>query len=774
MDREDIRPAAKKRLPFGSALPSRPSRIRARVAIALLACFVIASFGLAIFGCSAEETGATTASDQSGATTSSAPSSDSSTTSVPPADGTSGTVPPAALTGPYTEPGYLDPQPVDLKAIINLADAALPEAQKQVLARQSFVAVAESPSEGPWKFWQVYEEARYAGLPLLVTTDSVLNAYHGLFDTLLQRMEEAALYEQALTMTEALYSAAFEQWAAATDPVVKQEARLNTAYFAVARALLKGSNQFPGIVTGERATAARALHDLADKEIALIEGADGLAESPILGYLEDYSQYKPRGHYTRSETLERFFKAMMWYGHTGFFINPRSDITEQEAASLTRRAVLIASSLTGSTKEAWEAIYEPTSFLVGRADDLTLDDVQTVVEQVFGTAQPAPDALTDAGKVETVREELNKLPAPRILTAAAREPGDTLNREENERSFRVMGQRYIPDSYALQQLVWAYVGEEQPPEAKRDLPMGLDIMTVLGSDQAYRIAKEDFEQDRYKNWESQIKKVNDEFTTRSADVWPANLYTGWLESLQQVMAIPSDGAPDFMKSRVWARKSLNTALGSWTELRHDTILYAKQSVTAEGDGGEKPEVAGYVEPYPDFFAKIAQLATTLRQGLLDHGLIDSESTNKLEMMIGLAETLASIAEKELAGQELTLDEQTTIAEYGHYLETLEQFDDEVEGRTLSPTAEKSPLVADVHTSYNSGRALEEATGYPLTLYAAFALDGKVQLFAGAAYAYYEFSVPLDKRLTDEDWVKLLDSGTAPARPAWTDQWIVGD
>lgn len=302
--------------------------------------------------------------------------------------------------------------------------------------------------------------------------------------------------------------------------------------------------------------------------------------------------------------------------------------------------------------------------------------------------------------------------------------------------------------------------------------MGLDIMTVLGSDQAYRIEREEFGQDRYTNWQTQIEKVNKEFSERSADLWPVNLYTGWLESLQRVMTIPPDTAPDFMRSRAWARKSLNTALGSWTELRHDTILYAKQSVTAEGDGGEEPQSLGYVEPYPAFYAKIAGLATTLRKGLVDYGLIDPESTNKLETMIGLAKTLQSISEKELTGDELTLDERTTIAEYGHYLETIEQFSDSEEGRTLSPSPEKSPLVADVHTSYNTGTALEEATGYPLVLYAAFKLDGKLQLFAGASYSYYEFNVPLAERLTDEAWVEILDSGQEPARPAWTNEWIV--
>ncbi len=340
------------------------------------------------------------------------------------------------------EPKYLDSQPVDLGAITNLDLASLSDAQKEVLARQSFVAAVQDPTNGPWKFWHVYENARYQGLPLLITTDSFLNTYHGLFDTLLQRMEEAALYDQAVAMTEALYASASDQWNTATDPVVKEDARLNMAYFSVAGSLLAGASTAPDVVGDE-----------VDAEVALIEAAAGPEASPILGYAEDYSQYKPRGHYTRSETLERYFRALMWYGHTGFFINTRPDISEELAASLTRRAILISSSLVGAAKEAWTAIYEPTSFLVGRADDLTVDDMASVLTQVFGSAQPEPDALADEGKITKVREELRKLPAPKILTSPNPDLA-TDDRESNERSFRVMGQRFIPDSYAFQQLVW--------------------------------------------------------------------------------------------------------------------------------------------------------------------------------------------------------------------------------------------------------------------------------------------------------------------------------
>lgn len=726
--------------------------MKRRLCIVVVVLVLIAGAAGLALGCGTEPAETTTTA-----------ASGSTTVTLPPADTTTGTTGSSnggftngGAAGPFAEPPYLSPQPVDLAAIVNLDKVLLSEAQRETLARQSFVAVMPGPQYAAWKFWHVYETARYSGLPVLVTTDSLLNAYHGLFDTLLQRMEEASLYDQVVAMTEALYAAADEQSASATDPAVKEAARLNLAFFSVADCLLKG----PGALTASPETEA---------ELALIEAAAEIVDSPILGYKEDYTQYKPRGHYTRSEKLQRYFKAMMWYGHTAFYINPRAgDITPDEAIDLTRRAALVSSTLVGPAREAWLSVYEPTSFLVGRADDLTIEDMDRVLVKVLGTSQPQPDDLAADETIEALREELNKLPAPKILTAVA--PGvATEGREESQRSFRVMGQRYIPDSYAFQQLVWAYVGTE---EKKREFPMGLDAMIVLGSDQAYKIAKEDYGQDQFAKWEDQIKKVHREFAGKDATLWPANLYTGWLESLQHVMAFPGDGAPAFMKSRSWARKSLNTALGSWTELRHDTILYAKQSVAAEGDGGEEPPSAGYVEPYPAFYAKMAELAATLKQGMEDYNLMDSEALNKLETMIELAQTLQAIAQKELTGGTLTADELSAITWYGSSLESLETWSTDSNGMTLSPAAEKSPLIADVHSGYLTGQALEEATGYPLTLYAAFELDGKLQIFCGASYAYYEFLTPLDERLTDEEWQAMLDAGQAPPRPAWTNEWIV--
>jgi hypothetical protein len=554
-----------------------------------------------------------------------------------------------------------------------------------------------------------------------------------------------------------MYDASSDQWNEASAPDVKQATEANMAYFGVALSLLKGDGVYaPDVVRPE-----------VMEELRLIEAAEAPVISPILGYEEDYTQYKVRGHYTRSEALGRYFQGMMWYGHPGFWVNPKiPDVTEELARDLTRRAALMATALEGEALEAWLAVYEPTTFLVGTADDLTPDDMRTAMNAAWGTERPTPDQTSGDAAVDALRAELDALPAPRILSHQTWGEG---SQEEALRSFRLMGQRYIPDSYAFQQLVWRHVGTE---EDKRLFPMGLDAMAVLGSDQAYEISVTDYGSNDYANWETQLVKVMTDFADGEGGFWPDNFYTGWLDALSLTMAQPSVGAPDLMRTKAWARKSLHTALGSWTELRHDTLLYAKQSVIAEGDGGEEPEVVGYVEPYPAVYATLADLAARLATTLGDHGLLDPVSQDKCDQMHRLARTLEGIATKELAGEALSGPERDAIVYFGSYLENLEYFEAE-DGRTLLPTDEKSAVVADVHTDLSFTReVLCEATGLPLTLYVVMELEGRKHLLVGASYEYFEFRVPMDQRPTDEEWWETLERGDTPEPPAWTRDFIV--
>ena len=81
------------------------------------------------------------------------------------------------------------------------------------------------------------------------------------------------------------------------------------------------------------------------------------------------------------------------------------------------------------------------------------------------------------------------------------------------------------------------------------------------------------------------------------------------------MSKPKDaGLPTITGTEAWGRRVLNTQLFSWAELRHDTILYAKQSVTSI-PGCAFP--TAYVDPYPAVFARLEACELHLRQHPLE-------------------------------------------------------------------------------------------------------------------------------------------------------------
>src|SRR5262249_14828678 len=94
---------------------------------------------------------------------------------------------------------------------------------------------------------------------------------------------------------------------------------------------------------------------------------------------------------------------------------------------------------------------------------------------------------------------------------------------------------------------------------------------------------------------------------QDSGIWTNNIYTAWLAALRALSVPTTDTKyPQVMRTRAWAMKTLNTQLASWTELQHDTLLYAKQSYTV-------PVLCGYpdgfVEPRPEFWQRMQDLAS---------------------------------------------------------------------------------------------------------------------------------------------------------------------
>lgn len=645
----------------------------------------------------------------------------------------------------------------DLSNVARADDYDLTDEARKMLAANGFVAVAGQYRQA----YDVYNQSKDTGAPSFVTTDACLHTYHILYDYILRVVEIEYFHRDLLDMTLTLIETMKQEYEEATDPSVKQAALDNIAYLSVALKLLEPTADIDSRVA-----------DVVERETGMIAGlSPGYVPSPLLftddyPYEEDYSQYKPRGHYTRNETLERYFRTMMWYGRVTFSLN-LPGATADGIRHAAVQALLLSKALDSArmyddserpVSEMWRRIYEPTVFFVGEVDDITYDAYVAVAMDHFGRSftRLRPDALADTAKIDAFIADALELPGPIITVKAGK-------------GLRLMGQRFIPDSYVLDQLVEEFV-------SNRLMPRGLDVMAALGSSRAYDIISTVYgDPSKYPDYDPQLAKMRAEIAGYTPSVWAENLYYNWLYSLLPLLGEKGEGYPMFMQNEAWTDKSLSTALGSWAELRHDTILYAKQSETRETSMPQEPElVRGYVEPEPEVYARLASLAAYTRDGLAKKNLLDALFTERLMNFERLMLDLTAIACAELENRTLSDHDYALICNFGSTIEEMTTFPSEFGERYESDADDFMAVIADIHTDPNTNRALEVGVGHPLVLYVIAPVEGVPTLTRGAMFAYHEFTRSLaEGRLTDEEWQALQSGPNAVDMPEWTGSFRSG-
>ncbi|MDK2975088.1 MAG: hypothetical protein PWP08_1459 [Methanofollis sp.] len=684
----------------------------------------------------------------------------------------------AALNVTPASPSYT--LPLDLNGVWNQEQVAsllsLDPNATALLEQNGFVVIENPFNPQETGMVRPYTILKQRGVPVFVTADSVLHLYHIQFDETMCTIEEERFYGDLWALDAALLNASVRTSLTA-EGQARDAALRNVAYFSVAQALLAPSPDQSGDDTGfspddaKRYTAPSSLPDAAVDELALIRAHAGLAESPIFTYTEDYSQYLPRGHYTRSERLKNYFMAMMWHGRMAFLLNGGegdSLVGADEAAIQTAAAAQIAATLNAdpSLMARWERIYAVTSFYAGYSDDLGPTGYIEAMKKTFGGV----NRTLTADETAALQEALRAYRTPAIYggTGDGEEAQQALNATAG---FRFMGQRFVPDSYIFSELVYPYAGTftgtGEPftlVGGERAIPTALDVMALLGSDRAAALLDEG-EDSRYLHYDDVSGRLEREFAAVNESGWNRNLYWSWLYSLRPLLGTFGDGYPAFMQTAAWQEKELTTSLASWTELRHDTILYAKQSYTyptARRIAVEPQEqaVSGYVEPVPEFYNRLDALVNMTREGLTAFDAMDPAPDRRLQTLDAALRRLADISARELEGESLTAADHAFIRNIGDLLDSaLEDVDDR---------AKTTTIVADVHSDQYNDLVLEEGVGYTgIVVIACPAPDRSVTLAAGPVFSYYEFTEPLSGRLTDEAWQERLRENP-PARPWWTD------
>lgn len=700
------------------------------------------------------------------------------------------------LASGLTKPDYLDKigfDPTTAKFYPEMAERLkLNDAEKAIFKKHGFVSIDHDQRYG---FGSAYYGIYTRDLPVLITTDSILHALHRSYDDILMSMEQ-----QVFTpMIDRVLTRAHAQLAENGESEHSKDVDL---YITVARNLLKGAgsdtkqaNKWSDGWDG-KTLHVKSVFGQNDRALILLERVKSLelefpqraGPTAIYGGTRyvDWSQFKPRGHYTKSPTLMRYFRTMMWLGRadTGFNVLPpdpaAGNIVDSDRELRAAIAVTMLLKQTGGDA-ALASMDHVLGFMVGKSDNLSIFGMQKLVDDLeLNSIAEALDAerfkkikgAIESGKYasQMIRSQLvmsNPLSPVKVSPPAL---------------FQVFGQRYIIDSFVLSQVVYDSIlfdGKKQ----RRTMPEGLDVMAALGNDEAVRLLEPELNEWKYA---ANLRASRDYVNLHKGEFWNDNLYNLWLGSLRLLDDQPKDGAfPQVMKTRAWQMKQLQTQLASWAELRHDTILYAKQSYTA-GISCEYP--AGYVEPYPEFYAAIKTFGETASErfktadftvGLTKKNEIDHakwmhkhyvDFFDRFAVTVGKLEVLAR---KELASEPFT-EEETMF---------LKKTVDRRGGGSGPPrydgwfgrlffdnanTGKWDPTVVDIHTDPNSSKVREVGVGDVNFMVVAIDNSGDRMVYVGPVFSYYEFDQPTSNRLTDPQWHKMIRDGKLPDRPAWTD------
>jgi hypothetical protein len=257
-----------------------------------------------------------------------------------------------------------------------------------------------------------------------------------------------------------------------------------------------------------------------------------------------------------------------------------------------------------------------------------------------------------------------------------------------------------------------------------------------------------------------------------ADYWQSSLYTSWVAALRTLSpgasgtALDAEGLPSVARGDAWSRRILSTQLASWAQLRHDTILYAKQSYTVS-TSCEFPDA--YVEPYPEFFYAIARYAELGRTLVADLQLARSPQIGGVvgsyfENTARIATVLGEMAEAQRTGMPHTTEQIAFINNAirvqapgsGPPLHTGWYKDLYYD---LSDALELDPTIADVHTDPGGQvpprgpSVLHVGTGYPRPIIVSVDTCVGPRAYAGVVSSYHEHIEPGLSRLTDSEWLE---------------------
>ncbi len=654
----------------------------------------------------------------------------------------------------------------------------------QLLEQHGFVVTERlNNTNFGFQFLDIY----HRDMTVFISTDAILHAFHFSYDRILRDVELGILIDRLETLLSNLSSVQSQLDANySSQPEMLPYLKDLDVYLTVPRVLLNESgNPFYGSNQSRVDSLLTYIETEQFQEIKFF--------SASLRKI-DFSQFKPRGHYDTEEypQLARYFKAMMWLGRIELYLiaprafnpPPPKDVQRQVIISTLFKELVDLS----NTKSIYEEMDDIIKFFVGEQDNVTLPNLEFVLQNInVTTASQLIDTLKFTEFQDTLRNQsfAFQLIMSQLLESDPMSPDSIIPAS----SFMPFGQRFIMDSYVTGSVVFdriTYLNQKIP----RMLPSTLDILFALGNDASAQLLQSELNAFHYSANLAALRYLVDNY---DQNFWKLSLYNFWLNGIRKLNP-PADRSsyPPFMQTAAWWQQKMNTQLSSWTELRHDNLLYAKQSYTGI------PVCSfpySYVEPFPALYQNLSLLSDFAHTKFQTLSFSDPYRRNSVleyfSHLKGVCDTLESISQKELSGTPFSPNEiyflermlYDQVVGYnnppydGWYPKLYYSYDDlQVGTQENDGFIEKDYLTADYHTSPADetgtivGWVAHAGTGpVDMAIMSAVMPDGEHVAFIGPVMSYFEYTTTNFLRLTDTEWEETYLA--LAERPDWVNLYL---
>ncbi|WP_308533883.1 DUF3160 domain-containing protein [uncultured Peptoniphilus sp.] len=611
---------------------------------------------------------------------------------------------------------------------------SITDEQKQLLLKNGFFVLDSYGAEQPF---QIYEFNEYFSNSSFVTTDSMVHLYHVFYDNMLRQVEEDKFLPLLEEFNGLMLEKSLDDYKNTEDEEIKEAAKANVILFATGEFVI-GDN----LIKSDKSLGIdEEIFKLASDEFKKIRGQSSDI-SNITGTDLDYSQFIPRGHYTKSDNLKKYFALNMLYSQNKFnFFNGSKNLKSHLLSSL-----LITRNLVNDdkTKDIYLKVVGTLDFLVEKSEKTDAIDLARLYYKNFNFSDDI-NSLNDGKKLNNIFEELKKVPI-KINPGLGN-------------YFAVIPQKAPIDNTWAQKLVDTAGAGKASNKPKYS---GLEIMALLGSSISENIIKNDENIQKWDEYPKRYEEVKSEVENLDKDFWNKNLYRGYFSLMREYNNSYGEGYPKFMTNDEWKKKDINSALGLWAALKHDTILYS-EAVVAEMGGGEEVEVGNFVEPNIRLYERLDYLLRFTLENLKARDLLSADQIKGFDNFISLNKFLMDCSHKELESGNLSKEDNDRLSYIGGEMENIFISFVNPKAQGFWELGDKSDrdmaVVADLmkipENSWNlpAGHYEEVGLGYCKEMYVAYTINGKVFIGIGPVLSYYEFVS--EKRLNDEEFRGLL-------------------